>query len=139
MRRCVGGAGTAVRDAVASCTPPPTHFKRKTRQIYLTREEERVSAGRRGGAGTAVPDTAHSYTRRRGPNQRITAYGGRGERSRLRQTPRHHTLTREGGGGTVVPDTGASYSPPPTQFNPNPRVTCRRTPRVAAAKQRKRG
>ena len=42
-----------------------------------TRAQQRVVAARRGRAGTAVPDTAASYTQPRGPNPRTTAYGGR--------------------------------------------------------------
>ena len=90
---------------------PPTHFKRKSERD-LTRAQERVAAERRGRVGTAVPDTAASYTQPRGPDPRTTAHGSRTEResghgcarhrgiihsnergggARLCQIPRHHT------------------------------------------------
>ena len=67
---------------------------------------------------------------------------GEGERVRLCETPRHHTLKREGEGwaaGTAVPDSAASYTLPSTHFNRKPeREACPCTTARSGRKERER-
>ena len=93
-------------------TPPPTHFNRKPeRDLPAHNSLWRQKGGR---AGTAVPDTAASYTQPRGRNPRTIACGGRKERESGHGCARHrgiiHSTERGGGAGTAVPDTAASYN-----------------------------
>ena len=160
------GTGTTVPDTAASYTPPPTHFNRKPeRKAYPRTKAHGGSKEREHEHGCArdsgiIHSTEGTYPahnnvwRQKGEAKRarlcqpsghdiIKRQWRGGERARLFQIPRHHTLhprptsivnprerptrarqrvvaARRGSASTAVPETAASYTQP---RGPDPRTT----------------
>ena len=108
--RTTARGGSKERERARLCQTQRHHTLNREGLAYA---KQRMAAERRGGAGTAVPDTAASYTPTR----------------------------EEGwGAGTSVPATAASYALPPTHFNRKPEgEACLRTTARGGRKERENG